>query len=735
MRHLLSGCIVSIIALAGVRQGQAQILTPDSQSPPQAAVQAAPGAATELTGSLFDLQPNQFEFGGRLSSISGDPARYQRYQDLRDGVIFNRGRYTREDPNGLWLFRASADNVGWRDQRYIANYERPGRFKVNGLWDQIPQFYSVDTKTPYTSFESPLPLDDATQRANQNTTTPSLTPYIPLATQFELRERRDIGNFSVVATPTPKLDISAAFTTQRHVGELPWGASFGFSNDVEVALPYDSRTNDFSIGTEWTNNRSMFRVGYNGSWFDNLDDTLIWDSPLRLDNAPVVDLSSNPGRGRTALWPSNSAQTFSAAGYTKWAHRTQLTGFFSFGVWSNDQPLQPFTINAALPQIPLPRSSTEGEAHVTSVNLNLVSQPRTDWRFSARMRTYDYNNKTTPTAITQFVSYDTSVNTTLSGGPHRYAHSRTTFDADATWSGLQPLALTVGYTRNNGGYDHRIFESTGEDVLYLQADAIGTQWLTFRAHYELSGRSGSGLDESVLTEIHEQPALRHYDLANRTRNRFTGQVDVVPNELWTFSASAGFGDDNYDDSYFGLQESTFRVFSLAADYRQPNGFGGGASYNYERYAGLQQSRSASSGQENDPLRDWTADSTERVDYFSIYATPPRIGPNTEARFSYDYSYAQGNYLYTVVPGGPLPPPSQLPKVYNRLQQLHLEVRHRLGDRLAATFSYLYEPFRVYDFAFDETVVNSIVQPSSLVLGYIYRPYTANAAVFGLKYWW
>ena len=84
---------------------------------------------------------------------------------------------------------------------------------------------------------------------------------------------------------------------------------------------------------------------------------------------------------------------------------------------------------------------------------------------------------------------------------------------------------------------------------------------------------------------------------------------------------------------------------------------------------------------------------------------------------------------------PLPPPSQLPNVYNKLQQLHVDVRHRLTNRLAATFSYLYEPFRVYDFAFDPSVVNGIVQPSSLVLGYVYRPYTANSFVFGVRYFW
>ena len=108
-------------------------------------------------------------------------------------------------------------------------------------------------------------------------------------------------------------------------------------------------------------------------------------------------------------------------------------------------------------------------------------------------------------------------------------------------------------------------------------------------------------------------------------------------------------------------------------------------------------------------------------------TPPRIGQHTEARFSYDYAHSRGNYLYTVVPGGPLPAPSQLPEVFNKLQELKLDVRHRLSNRLVATFSYLYEPFDVYDFAFDPSVVDSIVQPSSLVLGYVYRPYTAHSA--------
>ncbi len=113
----------------------------------------------------------------------------------------------------------------------------------------------------------------------------------------------------------------------------------------------------------------MMRVAYQGSWFDNLDDTLIWDSPLRLN-----DTTSAPGRGRMALWPSNSANTISAAGSTRFPRRTQLTGAISLGWWNNDEPLQPFTINPTLPQLTLPRDDRRLKARVTSANVSVVTR-------------------------------------------------------------------------------------------------------------------------------------------------------------------------------------------------------------------------------------------------------------------------------------------------------------------------------------------------------------------------
>jgi MtrB/PioB family decaheme-associated outer membrane protein len=711
--------------------GQTPPPTQTKPPPPDPAAQPpAPDPAVEDTRSLFAPRWNMFQLSGRLSSVSGDPARWQRYQDIRDGLLFTEGRMLRETPD--WNGTLGADNLGWRDQRYFGSYERVGFLKINGLWDEIPQFYSVDTRTAFTeTADGVLVLDDTAQQAASH------NAYLSISPQFDLRERRAIGTFRVSGTPTVNLDVTGGFTTTKHSGELPWGASFGFSNDNEVALPYRSRTNDLDVGLEWTNNRSMFRAAYNGSWFDNQAEPLVWDNPLALTDSAIDDGDSAPGHGRMALWPSNSWQTISAAGYTKFARRTQLTGSLALGWASNDEPLLPFTINTQLPQIPLPRDTADASATTVATTIGLVSRPEDDWRFSTRFRRYDYNNDLPDTPIQEFISYDTSVGESTTGGPLQHAYARNTFDADATWTGLGPVALTVAYTNNYNSYDFRIFESTNEHVLQLKADSASFGYVNFRARYEYGNRSGSGLDEASLIQIGEQPALRHYDVANRTRNRFVGQVDASPVEALTLSFSGGFGSDDFDDSYFGLQDAGFRNVTLSADYMTPNGFGVGGSYDYERYSGLSRSRSASPGtQANDPNRDWTVDSTERVHYYSIYATPPRIGANTEVRIAYEYAKARGNHFYEVGPALATPTfPSQLPETFNKLQDFRLDVRYRFSRQLVGMLSYVYEPSRIFDFAFDPSVIDSIVQPSSLVLGYTYRPYTTHTAVFGIRYYW
>ena len=105
---------------------------PQAKPTPEPAAPAAADAAEAAPRSLFEQTWRQFQFGGRFSSIDGDPARFQRYGDFRDGVLFTDARYAGEHPEGNYAFHAAVDNLGWRDQRFFGDYEQPGRFVISG---------------------------------------------------------------------------------------------------------------------------------------------------------------------------------------------------------------------------------------------------------------------------------------------------------------------------------------------------------------------------------------------------------------------------------------------------------------------------------------------------------------------------------------------------------------------------------------------------------------------------
>ena len=216
--------------------------------------------------------------------------------------------------------------------------------------------------------------------------------------------------------------------------------------------------------------------------------------------------------------------------------------------------------------------------------------------------------------------------------------------------------------------------------------------------------------------------MRHYDLADRTRNRFvgTGRYRAVGRADVQRAAPASSRTTSTTAST-ACRIPRLRNVSLGVDYHRPSGLGAGGTYNYERYAGLQRSHEGDSSgrrQFTDPLRDWTADSTETVHYFSIYVNPPRIGQIRRSAFTSRLQPREGQL--------PLRPsrraalyrrPISCPTCSTSCSSSHLDVRHRLSSRLAALVLIAYEPLSIYDFAFDPSVVNGIVQPSSLVMGY------------------
>ena len=88
--------------------------------------------------------------------MEGDRGRFERYRDLGDGLFLEGVRLNREHRGVLLAFQA--EHVGRRDQRYVADVGKPGRFAATFMWDQIPMLLSEDTRTLFSGVGSGVPV-------------------------------------------------------------------------------------------------------------------------------------------------------------------------------------------------------------------------------------------------------------------------------------------------------------------------------------------------------------------------------------------------------------------------------------------------------------------------------------------------------------------------------------------------------------------------------------------------
>ena len=131
-----------LLASAGLLQAQ------DTQQQVNGQVVAKPGpTATPAPATPFAPKFGLIDFGYRGDSISGDEARYNRFRDTRDGGTVNNFNFTNETATSF--FRGEVFNLGYRDQRYYAEYQAIGKLKTNFEWNQIPLFLSKDTQSLY----------------------------------------------------------------------------------------------------------------------------------------------------------------------------------------------------------------------------------------------------------------------------------------------------------------------------------------------------------------------------------------------------------------------------------------------------------------------------------------------------------------------------------------------------------------------------------------------------------
>jgi MtrB/PioB family decaheme-associated outer membrane protein len=778
--------------------------TPGWTQTPQPQATAAPAVPAPLFSGTLDV-------GGLFTSTDGDEARFERYRDTRDGLYssFNLNR-----ESGTYTFDANAFHVGYRDQRYRAAF-MSRRVNVDVDWVSIPLNYSYLTRTPFVTSGSTLALPDAAQAAVEGRTavgvpcapggppaacgTPAAAAqakanrsiYDSLANQFELRHRRDNAAVALNYAPTRAVDVDMTFSSSTREGQQPWGASFAFNNAIELPQPLDQRTNDASVGATWANPRSMFRLGWNGSWFNNDIHSLTWDNPIRLTDfsnglAPPggpydpsgYSNGNGPGQGRQAMAPDNVMNVVSATGLYKMPGRTTVNGVAQLTQQTQDDDLIPWTTNsvinspavfAAFPHLAqLPRATADASAQGVNTLINLSSRPLRAANFTVRYRYNDRDVQTPTFDAREYVRFDAVPEEIEEGLSHQYDTSRHIFDANVALTPARWGTLRAGYGHEAVERHGRGFSDVGENILRLSFDTYTSQYVTLRASYDVARRRGSGFveastgtdeDEVLLGPGGTQPTLRYFDEADRDRTRGSVILTVMPRDSMDVYAQFGGGRDRYlaDDSVpvsrpgelFGLHESDVVSWNVGFNLQPTDIVALGANYGRDRYSSLQLSRNANPPPDpswTDPTRNWTLDNDDNINTLTAYLDLLGAVRNTDVRFSYDYSDSSNSFVH----GGPriaaLTSLNQfipLPDVENAWHRAIADVQYFFNARTGVGVGYYFEKLDIVDFNTIDTGGPVGFAPETgdpridwlggLYTGYGNRPYTGHSVALRVLY--
>jgi len=366
----------------------------------------------------------------------------------------------------------------------------------------------------------------------------------------------------------------------------------------------------------------------------------------------------------------------------------------------------------------------------------LTSRPIQYVWLSARYRYYDFDNRTPPFLTSSFVGLDSGVRPVVTGGSEPIGSTRRNLDLDASFTPIPFTALKVGYGHDSTDRAHRIFARTSENVFRVSVDSTKSGAFTVRGIFEHSSRKGSGFEEADLVGIGEQPALRHFDIANRDRNRFTALVQVTPIPQIGLTATAMRGKDDYADSGLGLRDSETRGYTVALDLAPADAVAGSLSYTYDKYTALQNSRQANPGaQFTDPTRNWSIDLGDRTETLSANLDLLKLLPRTDLTLGYEWNRARATYVYGAPANTTLAAVQQLPPLKNELQIARAGLTYFARTNIAVRIGYGYERYRVEDFSLSPSTIRRIDLPGSLFLGYVYRPYTAHTGWLGVSYLW
>ncbi len=601
-------------------------------------------------------------------------SKFTEYRDVPRGLFIQS--LSLDLAKGDHYVNIFAENVQQADERFGASFGKYGTFALSLGYDSLPHRFSFDGATPYVeNTPGVFTLNDAIRSAAEalvptGTSTniaearALVSSFLDSAAPIDLGLQRKTATLDFSYTPSVPFRLNVAGSYETRGGNRPYGAPLGFSNAIELPEPIHYTTTNVDTNLEMHKGWGTVRAGVAASFFENDVQTLYWDNPYRITDSTygsAYSAGNGTAHGQMALWPSNDALRFYLSGSFKPVKGTRFSAAASYGTFNQNQALQPFTVNTAIPAsdpmagnaLFAPRETAMAKAHIASLDLTLSSRLMDSVYLTAGFRYYDFANKIEELDMPDGYTRLDQVWEEIPIAVEPYSFSRTRLFGDLTFNLLKNTSFKVGYTlsgvRRHEGVHETETNKTDEGTFKVSVDSQPLDWLMLRVSY-LNAKRDWSLDDTWYAYIPSFNFKRYFE-ASRKRQSVNAMVNLTPIDNLDIQLSYALGRDDYPHSDYGLTRDDFDMYGFDISYAFAKNQVLYGFYTREVYDADQASRQSGSTFSTDPLSDWTANIKDTVDTFGAGQSIDLMADKLSFDLSASYSKATGSSFLFSPPGG------------------------------------------------------------------------------------
>jgi MtrB/PioB family decaheme-associated outer membrane protein len=680
-----------------------------------------------------------FEIGGQIVDVSGErPSKFEEAKRVREGFMLRKFRIASNPALNPAFFNLVGRGASERDERYLLDMGRFGKFHTTAEYARFPLLYARGARSLLSySGAGTLTVPDNVQQTLQNAAVVDLSGlvngFIAQSRALNLRTQRAMLEIKQTVNLTSHWSARARFVDIKKYGSRPMGTGsyerIGTPSgdtfrvlSIELPEPVDHRTRDLTVGTSYVRSNWGVNFDYTYSTFDNRIPTLTFDNPFR-----ITDLQATGSggvfdrmafaRGIFSLPPSNKAHSFLISAFVDLPRHSRLATALGWSLWRQDEEFAPYTLNSAIvaSNIPagtkitdgsaLPRKSLEGQVDTFTQDHLFTTQLFKNVSLNVHYRDYDYENNTEHILFPGYAAFGesfwrTNINTKpIANEPVSFR--KKTASADITWAVIKPLDWKFDYKWEGWDRTNRQVKESDEHTVGAQISFSPKPQFSSKLRYHYSDRSPREYDPGILEYVN----LRLFDQAKRLRHNADFQMQYQIRPGLGVSGSIGYLGDDYDQNFFGRTKFVQGYGSLDLLYTPLENTTLYANYSRERYASVLQSI-AKTAVPFDLNNRWNRDERDLVDSFGAGVTTYLA----KDKLFLDVHVALATARTRTSTTNPRTPTANslinatgypFPDVKTRFHEVNSDVSYQLTPKIAVGFRYLYEPYRLNDFEWND----------------------------------